>query len=61
MAIKDDWRVDQRAFQNAESDRRRNAGSGRTADINRDLSYENLADDLAGLLDYLNSAKGCSV
>ena len=36
-------------------------GHGRTADINRDLSYENLADDLAGLLDYLNSAKGCSV
>src|SRR6266550_4836042 len=28
-------------------------GHGRTADINRDLSYENLADDVAGLLDYL--------
>jgi pimeloyl-ACP methyl ester carboxylesterase len=29
-------------------------GHGRTADINRDLTYENLADDVAGLLDYLN-------
>src|SRR5438552_15799663 len=28
-------------------------GHGRTAYINRDLSYENLADDVAGLLDYL--------
>src|SRR5256886_15658917 len=28
-------------------------GHGRTADINRDLSYETLADDVAGLLDYL--------
>jgi len=28
-------------------------GHGRTADINRDLTYENLADDVAGLLDYL--------
>ena len=28
-------------------------GHGRTADINRDLSFENLADDVAGLLDYL--------
>src|SRR4030081_4154409 len=28
-------------------------GHGRPADINRDLSYENLADDVAGLLDYL--------
>ena len=28
-------------------------GHGRTADINRDLSYENLSDDVAGLLDYL--------
>lgn len=28
-------------------------GHGRTADINRDMSYENLADDVAGLLDYL--------
>ena len=28
-------------------------GHGRTADIDRDLSYENLADDVAALLDYL--------
>ncbi|HEX6044796.1 MAG TPA: alpha/beta hydrolase [Pyrinomonadaceae bacterium] len=28
-------------------------GHGRTADINRDFSYENLADDIASLLDYL--------
>lgn len=28
-------------------------GHGRTADIKRDLSYENLADDVAGLLDFL--------
>jgi pimeloyl-ACP methyl ester carboxylesterase len=28
-------------------------GHGRTADINRDLTAENLADDVAGLLDYL--------
>jgi pimeloyl-ACP methyl ester carboxylesterase len=28
-------------------------GHGRTADINRDLTCENLADDVAGLLDYL--------
>jgi pimeloyl-ACP methyl ester carboxylesterase len=28
-------------------------GHGRTADIDRDFSYENLADDVDGLLDYL--------
>ncbi len=28
-------------------------GHGRTPDINRDFSYENLADDVAALLDYL--------
>jgi pimeloyl-ACP methyl ester carboxylesterase len=28
-------------------------GHGRTADINRDFSYEHLADDVAALLDYL--------
>ena len=28
-------------------------GHGRTADINRDFSYENLADDIAELLDHL--------
>jgi pimeloyl-ACP methyl ester carboxylesterase len=27
-------------------------GHGRTADINRDFSYENLADDIAAMLDY---------
>ncbi len=29
-------------------------GHGRTADIERDFSYENLADDAAALLEYLN-------
>jgi pimeloyl-ACP methyl ester carboxylesterase len=29
-------------------------GHGRTADINRDFSYENLADDIAAMLDHLN-------
>jgi pimeloyl-ACP methyl ester carboxylesterase len=28
-------------------------GHGRTADLKRDISYENLSDDVAGLLDYL--------
>src|ERR671922_2458801 len=28
-------------------------GHGRTADINRDFSYENLASDIAALLEYL--------
>jgi len=28
-------------------------GHGRTADINRDLTFENLSDDVAALLDYL--------
>jgi len=28
-------------------------GHGRTADIKRDITYENLADDISGLLDYL--------
>jgi len=28
-------------------------GHGRTADINRDITYDNLSDDVAGLLDYL--------
>ncbi len=28
-------------------------GHGRTADIKRDITYENLADDVAALLDYL--------
>src|SRR2546423_2043027 len=33
-------------------------GHGRTADINRDLSYENLADDVAGVLYFLNIPNG---
>ena len=32
-------------------------GHGRTADINRDFSYDNLADDIAALLDYLEIGK----
>src|SRR5688500_9028572 len=32
-------------------------GHGRTADINRDFSYENLADDIAALLDHLRIAR----
>lgn len=32
-------------------------GHGRTADIDREFSYENLADDIAALLDYLNIAQ----
>src|SRR3954464_7684635 len=28
-------------------------GHGRTADIKRDITFENLSDDVAGLLDYL--------
>jgi pimeloyl-ACP methyl ester carboxylesterase len=33
--------------------RKTEQGHGRTADINRDFSHENLADDVAALLDYL--------
>ena len=33
-------------------------GHGRTADINRDFSYDNLADDIAAMLDYLKVAQG---
>jgi pimeloyl-ACP methyl ester carboxylesterase len=32
-------------------------GHGRTADIKRDFSYENLADDIAAMLDYLKIEK----
>lgn len=32
-------------------------GHGRTADINRDFSYDNLADDIAAMLDYLKIGK----
>src|SRR6267143_1457978 len=54
MAITDDWRV---WISELSKTRKVIAvemqGHGRTADIKRDLSYENLADDVAGLLDYL--------
>jgi hypothetical protein len=30
-------------------------GPGRTADVPRDITYENLADDVAALLNYLKS------
>lgn len=54
MAITDDWRV---WIGDLSKTRKVIAvemqGHGRTADIKRDLSYENLADDVAGLLDYL--------
>jgi hypothetical protein len=54
MAISGDWRV-----WIGELSKTRKViavemqGHGRTADIKRDLTYENLADDVAGLLDYL--------
>lgn len=54
MAITDDWRV-----WAGELAKTRKViavemqGHGRTADIKRDITYENLADDVAGLLDYL--------
>ena len=54
MAITDDW-----SMWISELSKTRKViavemqGHGRTADIKRDLSYENLADDVAGLLDYL--------
>jgi len=54
MAITDDWSVWISELSNT---RKVIAvemqGHGRTADIKRDLTYENLADDVAGLLDYL--------
>jgi pimeloyl-ACP methyl ester carboxylesterase len=54
MAITDDWR----AWINELAKTRKviaveMQGHGRTADIKRDITYENLADDVAGLLDYL--------
>ena len=54
MAITDDWRV----WINELSKTRKviaveMQGHGRTADINRDITYENLSDDVAALLDYL--------
>lgn len=33
-------------------------GHGRTADIKRDITYENLSDDVAGLMDYLKIGRG---
>jgi len=54
MAITDDWSV---WISELSKTRKVIAvemqGHGRTADIKRDLTYENLADDVAGLLDYL--------
>jgi pimeloyl-ACP methyl ester carboxylesterase len=54
MAITDDWRV----WINELAKTRKviaveMQGHGRTADIKRDITYENLSDDIAGLLDYL--------
>ncbi len=54
MAITDDWRI----WINELARTRKviavdMQGHGRTADINRELTYENLSDDVAGLLDYL--------
>jgi pimeloyl-ACP methyl ester carboxylesterase len=54
MAITDDWRV----WINELAKTRKviaveMQGHGRTADIKRDITYENLSDDVAGVLDYL--------
>jgi pimeloyl-ACP methyl ester carboxylesterase len=54
MAIADDWSV----WINELAKTRKviaidMQGHGRTADINRDMTFENLSDDVAGLLDYL--------
>src|SRR6186713_646965 len=54
MAITDDWRV----WINELAKTRKviaieMQGHGRTADINRDITYENLSDDVASLLDLL--------
>ena len=54
MAITDDWRV-----WAGELAKTRKViavemqGHGRTGDIKRDITFENLSDDVAGLLDYL--------
>jgi len=54
MAITDDWSV---WISELSKTRKVIAvemqGHGRTADIKRDITYENLSDDVAGLLDYL--------
>src|SRR5687767_9464469 len=54
MAITDDWRV----WINELAKTRKviaveMQGHGRTADIKRDITYENLSDDVAALLDHL--------
>lgn len=54
MAITDDWRV----WINELAKTRKviaveMQGHGRTADIKRDITYENLSDDVAALMDYL--------
>lgn len=54
MAVTDDWLV----WINELAKTRKviavdMQGHGRTADIDRDISYENLSDDVAALLDYL--------
>jgi pimeloyl-ACP methyl ester carboxylesterase len=55
MAITDDWSV---WISELSKTRKVIAvdmqGHGRTADINRDITYENLSDDVAGLLRFLN-------
>src|SRR5439155_17670415 len=58
MAITDDWRV----WINELAKTRKviaveMQGHGRTADIKRDITYENLSDDVAELLDYLKIAR----
>src|SRR6476661_7506378 len=54
MAVTDDWLV----WINELAKTRKviaidMQGHGRTADIDRDMTFENLSDDVAGLLDYL--------
>ena len=54
MAVTDDWSVWVRELAKTRKviaiDMQ---GHGRTADIKRDITYENLSDDVAGLLDHL--------
>ena len=59
MAITDDWRlwIDELA-KTRKVIAVEMQGHGRTADIKRDITYENLADDVAGLLDYLKIERG---
>src|SRR5467141_1606501 len=52
MAITDDWRVwISELYKTRKVIAVEMQGHGRTADINRDLAHESLADDVAGLLD----------